>query len=115
MDIFRIARKSQRIAAETWPPWTKIWGTVGPALAVVPQAKAIAITWGIATLAGIGIACIGWGIWRSKRKKALKVKVPDRETTIQVEIGDIFDKQGVKVIPQGKITKNVLTSTSFVI
>ena len=82
-----------------WEAWAKIWGLMGPALAVVPQAKTVAQGWGGELLGAAIVGCTVAGVWQSQKRKSVELTVPGKEAKITVEIGDIYDEEGVKIIP----------------
>ena len=72
-----------------------LWLLIGPLGAWVPAAKPSGIGAYVAFIA-IGLAVAGW---RNRAKKSVNITIPETDSEITAEIGDIFDGEGVKFIP----------------
>ena len=72
-----------------------LWLLVGPLGAWVPAAKPSGIGAYVAFI-GIGLAVAGWRNWPTK---SVNITIPETDSEIVAEIGDIFEGEGLKVIP----------------
>ena len=72
-----------------------LWLLVGPLGAWVPAAKPSGIG-AYAAFIAIGLAV---AVWRNWPKKSVHITIPETDSEIVAEIGDIFEGESVKVIP----------------
>ena len=78
--------------------WGMVWGVLGPIGAFIPQWKPDGwkgITL-VVTVLGIAV-CLA--IWTGRKKAAVKVMIPGKDSEITIEVRDIFEGEGVKFIP----------------
>ena len=72
-----------------------LWLILGPLGAWVPWAKPS----GIGAYAAFIFAGLAVALWRNWTKKSVKITIPETDSDITVEVGDIFKDEGLKFIP----------------
>ena len=78
--------------------WGTTWGVLGPIGVFIPQWKPDG--WkGVALVVTVLAISVCWAVWMSRKKESVKVMIPGKDGEITIEVGDIFEGEGVKFIP----------------
>jgi len=72
-----------------------LWLVLGPLGVWVPQAKPS----GMETYVGFIVFGLGVAWWKNRRKESMNITIPETDSEVTVEVGDIFEGQGLKFIP----------------
>ena len=89
----------KKAVRKSWQAWAKGWGVGVPIIALIPAVKGQMEQWGWTAIAAIAAICMTIGYWRSRRRRRIELKLGKAGATIEVEVGNIFDSDGVKIIP----------------
>jgi hypothetical protein len=92
-------RQPSRFFISAFVAYSVIWTLLESLAFFIPSLKPEGWLAFSGMLIAIGLISLGWGARRVSPPQHIKVRIKAINTTIEVEFGDLFEAQGLKVIP----------------